>query len=254
MDREKWKDSINEKRIPAYPCPHCNPGTLYLLRGSLTSKETPGSKAAQNNESWGPDWIEELFVCVLECSNRSCHGLVHVTGLGFYEPTYQGDERVLQPQFLLPAPPIIKIPSDCPKVIGQHLRVAFRLFWPDPAASGNRLRSAIEALLTELKVPRYTLPPVGKKKRRRLPLGVTKRIERLEAKMPVVAERLHAIKWIGHEASHTGNLEKSDVLDAFEILESVLDDLYTKADDRIESIVKQINRGRKPRSKKKKRK
>jgi len=72
--------------------------------------------------------------------------------------------------------------------------------------------------------------------------------------MPVVAERLHAIKWIGHEASHTGNLEKSDALDAFEILESVLDDLYTKADDRIESIVKQINRGRKPRSKKKKRK
>ena len=90
------------------------------------------------------------------------------------------------------------------------------------------------------------MPAVGKD--RRYQLGATARIERLEAKRPEIAYRLHAIKWVGHEASHSGSLKRSDVLDAFEILESILDDLYTRQDDRIEVIVKQINRGRKPRS------
>jgi len=252
-DRMKWKVPIREKLAPAYPCPYCDGGTLRLVEGSLASEETPASKALHGEEDWDPEWIREVFACSLRCANASCAGLVHAVGLARVEPSYDasdGYETVYPVRFMSPAPPMIRIPSTCPHEIEDHIRAAFSLFWVDPAAAGNRARSAIEELLTALRVPRFDSRRAssgGVRRRRRLTLN--DRIDRLPAKTAGFAAKLHAIRWVGNEGSHS-ELTKDDVLDALEILEDVLRDVFAAKGGEIDRIVKQINKRRKPRSKK----
>jgi hypothetical protein len=180
-----------------------------------------------------------------------------VVGSGSHRVSYteeiQTGEQVLEPAFFIPALCIIKIPTECPEDVGEQIRTACSLFWSSPAASGNRIRSAIEALLTEQGIARSSpKSQKGKKLKHLRRLGLHERIERYSKRRPALAEQLHAIKWVGHEASHSDELTKDDVLDALEIIEHVLDDLYAGNSARRKNIVAQINRRRKPRSKRRK--
>jgi hypothetical protein len=260
MDREKWSTPITLESAPAYPCPHCKPGTIHFVKGSLNAEESPASKEAQSHEAWDPDWVTEHFHCSFRCSNPSCLGWVYVVGSASYQEVGHSEaesklERRLEPSFFIPAPRIINVPLACPDEVVRQVDAASSLFWSDPAAAGNRLRSAIEAVLTEQGVSRSSpTTQSGTRLKHRRRLGLPERVERLKSKHPELAERLHAIRWVGNEASHSAELTKSDVLDAFEILESVLADLYAKKAEKLKAIVTQINRKKRPRSSRRRRK
>jgi hypothetical protein len=74
-------------------------------------------------------------------------------------------------------------------------------------------------------------------------LNLHHRIEIFEKTRPEVSERLKAIKWLGNVGSHAGGKELThdDLLDAFEILETVLIDLYSPVRAAIERKAKLIN-------------
>ncbi|TLX23535.1 DUF4145 domain-containing protein [Chryseobacterium indologenes] len=56
-----------------------------------------------------------------------------------------------------------------------------------------------------------------------------------------------AIKWIGNYGSHSSDtISKDDLLDSYEILEHVTENLYGKQLQRIERISKIINKKKKP--------
>ncbi|MCP5057869.1 MAG: DUF4145 domain-containing protein [bacterium] len=42
------------------------------------------------------------------------------------------------------------------------------------------------------------------------------------------SDHLHAIRWVGNEASHAPSLSRDDVLDGLEITEAVLDELFVQ--------------------------
>lgn len=195
---------------------------------------------------------EERFACMVFCNNPHCKEPVAISGITGFEQVDDGDggwdwSRYLIPIFLFPAPRMIQIPNDCPKDVVAELRAAFMLYWCNGAAAVGRLRVALELLLTHMGVKRFEFTPTGRPRRRRLSLH--KRIELLREKNKQFGNLVLAMKWLGNEGSHPGSVTKEDLLDGFEMMEHVLDDLFVRAKSLIPKIARQINQARAPRSK-----
>ena len=50
-----------------------------------------------------------------------------------------------------------------------------------------------------------------------------------------------ALKWFGNTASHEGNVSREDLLDAFEILEFLVAQLFDQKDPRIAELARQLD-------------
>lgn len=66
------------------------------------------------------------------------------------------------------------------------------------------------------------------------------RIENYKKTKPQICTLLLALKIVGNEGSHTSKIKNEDILDAFKILEQVIDDLYIKKRKRIMTIANNI--------------
>lgn len=157
-------------------------------------------------------------------------------------PEYEPRTTTYTIRFVSPAPSLIDIPEDCPAQVKEPIAQAFGLYFLDPNAAGNRLRSAVEVLLTELGLSE---PRNGKP-------SLDQRIEMLrEEGSPQdrnLAERLKAVKWIGNAGSHGLSLREEDALDGFELLESVLRDRFVPAPETPGGIAKTVNEQKRPRT------
>jgi hypothetical protein len=80
-------------------------------------------------------------------------------------------------------------------------------------------------------------------------LSLHKRIEIYEKTNPEVSSFLLAIKWIGNAGSHFSDVKNDDVLDAYELLEFSLDQLFTDKKDNLIKMRDEINQTKKPRKK-----
>jgi hypothetical protein len=189
---------------------------------------------------------------MLFCSNPHCQEVVGFSGLTGFEQVDDGEggwtwDRYFVPIFFLPPPRIIEIPKDCPQNVRAELVAAFMLYWCHRAAAASRLRVAVELLLTHLGLKRFEIRSASRPGRRRLSLH--ERIELFRQKNSQLGNVVLAVKWLGNEGSHPGSLTKDDLLDAFEMMEHVLDEVFVRAKSPIPKIARQINRARAPRSK-----
>lgn len=58
---------------------------------------------------------------------------------------------------------------------------------------------------------------------------------------------LFAVKWLGNAGSHEGTeLSANDVLDAYEIMEHLLEEIYSQRSTRLQAIAKRVNRNKGP--------
>lgn len=106
-------------------------------------------------------------------------------------------ETFYELKYCEPALRLLAVPAGTPELI-----------WLNPSSAANRLRAAIDQLLTDLGVSKS---------------GSThKRIERLAAPRPEVATVLEAVKWIGNDGSHMAALPLKDVLEGVALLERAL--------------------------------
>ncbi len=79
------------------------------------------------------------------------------------------------------------------------------------------------------------------RRRKRKKYTLHDRIEEFKKKNKEVADYLLAIKWIGNTGSHPGELEKEDILEAYQLLEHSLLSLYDNKEERLRKISKEIN-------------
>ena len=100
----------------------------------------------------------------------------------------------------------------------------------------------MEALLTERGVARH----FNNTKNKRKLLSLHNRIVKFRAKNAASAEALLAIKWLGNEGSHSTpeGLGFEDLLDAYELFEHVIEQIYVKRDRRILKLASGINKER----------
>lgn len=252
LQRQIWKNEFVLPGSLPWSCPNCTSAKLRVKSGSLAVGETPDSKASHSHDEWEPEWIVGRFTCMLECPH--CSGEIGLAGSytvkderGYTDgEEIGGYETYYKPAYFTDAPCIIDIPGDTPESVSDEIDRSFQLYWSDHLACANRIRIAVEMLLTAQRINRSTGASKTGKRRKMLPLH--QRIDLFGKSQPALAEKLFAIKWIGNAGSHADVVAEDDLLDAYDILCFVLDELYIKRSKRIGALARAINRRKAPRS------
>jgi hypothetical protein len=252
VTRDTWRAEFHVKQRLSWPCPACSASPLRLVPDSLRDGETSESKMFHDHPGWEPEGIDGRFVALMDCAH--CGNVVGVAGIyrivddRHYDEDVgeSGDyEKYYRPTFFTESPRIIDLPDATPEDVVGELLASFRLFWCDAFGCTNRLRSAVEQLLTEQKIARTY---IDKDKHKRKPIPLHGRIERYQKKQPQIARRLMAAKWIGNAGSHGNPVTAEDALDAYELMDWVLDALYARRHKSTALIMQTVNKKRAPRS------
>lgn len=134
---------------------------------------------------------------------------------------------IFQLRYVNPVLPLFDIPPATPTKIRDCILSASEIIWVSPSSAANRLRFAVEEVLTAEKVP---------------PLKNTHaRIEIYSKYKAELADALMAVKWIGNLGSHDDVLTTQDVFDGVEILSHVVTALYGTEADALAARIKAIN-------------
>lgn len=223
MDRDRWK-----RWAPylSWPCPTCQSGNLKFVRDTLHEMPSRNERLSRDDPSSNPDESLLRFTALLKCDLNPCGEVATVAGDHYTHWLPDGSDDGFNDEgfevfSIIPSPLPFKITSKVPWPVERAVREAATLFWVDHRAAANRAREAIEAILTDLGIP-----TVGSKGR---PLRLHDRIEDLRAfdggKWIEQSDMIEAAKWIGNEGTHA-SVDREAVLDAFEMLETVIDDIY----------------------------
>jgi hypothetical protein len=254
VDENFWTGLYIEDRFPPWPCPRCGRHSISIQDGSFAASETPESRAASKHPDWEPEWDREQFVGLLACKEKNCGHVASVAGITKYKSDEDGEgspvvDRYLEPHFVEPAPNMLKIPKETPKEVTAELEAAFSLFWHDPGAALNSIRTSIEMFLDSKGVQR-------KAKRKRggglRPLSLHERIERFLPSDSPVRAKMIAVKWLGNVGSHETSVRKGTVVDALELVDYILEELVEGRQKRLDRKARDINK-RKGKPKKPKR-
>ena len=177
----------------------------------------------------------------MRCVRSECGEVVAVAGRAPTEIYLEHEEGwvagpMLYPAALVPAPPLIELPSDTPPIVTRNIEQAFALYWMNLGATTNRLRIAIERMLDDLKIPKERDTKAGTTKR----IDLFERIELFKTEAPEHAETFNALRIVGNLGSHEGDVEEAVVLDAFSILEHAVSEIYGRRSQTIDALRKKI--------------
>lgn len=253
MNREIWvKRSFNHNNPKTYPCPTCKVGTLNL-NGILTEITPTGSHMEYHSYSYG---IEHVFSGILKCKNIDCKELVTISGQCLKDIVYMDeapDGRPIEdrfstyyPKHFYPNLKIFELPKEVTDNVRKQINLSFSNYFHDLSSCANRIRNAIEHILDDLNAPK-------KKKTKAGNIHVFKtlhaRIEHYGKKNKKISNYLLALKIIGNEGSHVGEVHIEDILDAYEILEQLIEFTYVQRNKKVEKIANEIVDRNKPRMK-----
>jgi Domain of unknown function (DUF4145) len=243
INRKLWKSKFTAENLPLWPCPECNDGRLLLDSKSIQEFESCESRKAQSHEAWEPNWISGTFTAHSRCNIPSCNCISALVGqYSVVENPHEWDRYITQytPAYFRPSPPVFYIPDDCPETVADEVKASFKLVYLDPLAAANRIRASLEVLMDHVNIPRWT----GRGKGKKTHLVLHKRIEKFgtETKSESLQELLTAVKWIGNEGSHGGNLDTDGLLDGYELLEFILMDIFDGTAAKLLAKSKKINK------------
>jgi hypothetical protein len=203
------------------------------------------------------------FTMLLYCTRESCGEIVAVAGdIEQVEVGTEhgwGFEPALRPASMTPAPFLLEIPKQAPAEVAGHLKAAFALYWGDLGACANRIRSAGEAILDSLTVPRQkrikAKPATGNtpaRAARTVDLDYNGRIQWLQKRNKRQASILDAFRIIGNLGSHGNEVTADQIIKGLAMMEYLLTELYVKHEIlRLANEVVHENRQKKAKKKKK---
>lgn len=264
FDKKIWERSLvfnSPENLPEWPCPTCQNGVVKPDRRSLKFKELANQLGDDefSSEDFEENFLLGLlvvasnvalkynemkcftqarFIGFLKCSNMSCKEVVTFTGRAKIpnkntpgKDTVAKDETLL-PEYFSPALPILPLTSAYPKKIRLELIRSFSLFFNDTASASNRLRTAIEVLLENQGILNTYIGEDGLPVKNKF--GKTKfrnlhnRIEELKERNCDLGEMLLSVKVLGNEGTHSSGLSKYDLLEAYRVIDYVLNELYLR--------------------------
>lgn len=250
-DRSHWQPYF--RYLPRWECPTCGKGHLKVVGENRHEKESGPSAKAHGHDAWDPSWVSGRFVCLLECDFAPCEEIASVSGTYIvdFEETFDYEGRpeqtwvdFFQVQAISPSPLPIRPIKATPETIKNCLAKAAALLWQSEEAAANGIRQAIEHLMDARKIKKFT---TGNGKRTRMMLHA--RIEEFRKEDQENGDILLAVKWLGNSGSHVGGLTRDDVLDAFDMIELTLENLYGTTKATIMRKVKAVNKKKGPVSK-----
>lgn len=231
MERSLFQPYHASESVPRWRCTRraCKEGRLFPKTKGAHYATSFESEQIQHPGQDDPRNEFGRYSMVLQCS--SCADMVIVVGEYGTEDweTADGDTLVdfLSPKFVLPAVPLIEIPTTCPANVRDSLIDAFSAYWSSPKNAANSIRIALEHLMDEQQVPEARLH---------------NRIETFGKIRPDTHDFLEAAKWVGNEGSHKGEMTHRRVLDILEMIEHALDVLYPKDLSELRKKAQAINK------------
>lgn len=236
--RDLWEGTYARDAFPKFACPRCASGRLVLEEASLVVKEPAYSVISNKHPDWEPEWETERFSLRLICDMPECGEVAHALGDTTVAEYYDEENNawglvsLIRTRALFPSPPIIAIPEEVPFLVSTEIDKSFELFWVDLSSSANRLRVSVELLLDHFKIPRSRVDANGKP----IHLDLNARISLFEKTDPDHAATLTALRMIGNLGSHGGEVNRTPLLDAFEIYEYALAELCGQRKARIDQL------------------
>ncbi|MDU7840881.1 MAG: DUF4145 domain-containing protein [Pantoea sp.] len=234
--------------IPHWCCPACLNASLELVPGTFQTRPSAYSLRYRDEDWFDVEHDEVVFTCMLQCSRRSCHESVAVSGSGRGEK--EPDERqekmlyytLYQAKSFVPPLPVFTVPESCPKDIKWQLEKISAVLPVNGGAAVNSIRITLEMMLDTQDIPRET---VGEKSQR-IPLA--KRIELNREKLGSHYKAFHALKDFGNHGSHTdGPIRRSDIEGACQVLDDLVRRLYGQEADYTRIVERLTSRyGKKP--------
>lgn len=245
VDRNLWRRAIRKAGSPRWPCPGCPTGTLKLRRETLVFHETTGSLPTDEEGNFDPYGIIYAFSALLECEN--CRVKIACSGEGGEEIFDWQDEEgswnynhepALYPRYFSRPMPILRLKFSVPENVKDRLLKSFLLIFADSGAAANYARQCSEEILSDRGVPKMTKNGGY--------MSLETRIKKFEGSDSANANRISALRWIGNFGSHSGPVKFNDVLNAYDILEILLEDLYFGHYRSTQLLIDRINRERRP--------
>jgi Domain of unknown function (DUF4145) len=236
---DKW---VRADRWPHVACPVCLVG--HLAPDAINAVPSARTRRMYDLTNL-PEDLSGTFHGLLRCATHSCRETVAVAGDYIVEDDVLDDGRSNQAfeffrlRFALPALKIILPPATTPKTVTKAIDSAAAIIWADPSAAANRLRFAIDELLTAYGMRRYRNAD-GK----RLRISTDQRIKEFRHYEWSAADALEAVKWIGNQGSHEAGLSATDVLDGSDLLSRALKILYDRGEEEMERRIRAVNRRR----------
>lgn len=232
MHRHLWNESYTDSKPPLWPCPACGRETLQPISKSLSVRVPTAYELSDLPDDEYTYRFQQFF----QCSVRECGDIVCISGDASLErnPYSMSSEDAyfyqLSPKAVHRGMPIISLPPETPETVRSELQTAFSLFWQDLGSCANKMRISVERALDELGiVPASTL---------------NERIKSFEAIDPDHGQTFHALREVGNVGSHQGDNTRETILDAWEIYEDALRNLFGGHKDRIDALKKKIRSSR----------
>jgi hypothetical protein len=211
FNRKLWKEAFpSQYDVPALPCPRCRDGNLHQIPGSF--RELPTERQNLEDQVKRP-----LFMMGYGCVQ--CFEHVAVIGNSRHE------SPSLVPKAIYPAPPIIEFPAKTPPEVIRELKISFGLFWNDLGSCANKLRVSVERVLDHFGSSGRTL---------------YERIGEFQKTYPEQAAIFDALRQVGNVGSHSGDNSRATILDAFEVYEYALFELFGSHREYFNSLRKKI--------------
>lgn len=223
MNRAFWKNRFFRTEDPLhYPCPFCNQGIYKLIGGKKVQKM---EEIYQNDPP-----IESLASVILKCThcNYPIAMIANYTQMMVEEhdeisgEVEYKDIRLVEPKFIYPPLPIIRCDYHLPTQVKKQLELSFSLFYYDLDACAAALRKTIEVILTDVGLTNTSLH---------------NKIESIENEW--IKSLFEGLKGMGNAGTHGNYVERTividDILDGYELLESILDEYYYKKREVLEN-------------------
>ena len=237
-----WRRSF--PNFPSYKCPTCRRGILALVAETEKRLEPSYAKQAHAERGYHPYEDQTRFSCLLQCSRPSCGEVVSVNGNiifdvaidivnGAFTETYFAEYL---PKSMFPPPVVVRLPDNLPKACADHLKAAFKLMWMDTGASANRIRTFVEVLLDHFEIAREGPGKTGKISR----YNLNQRIKLFEEQKPGHETLYEALRIVGNDGSHEGEVEWETLLKAFQLTDYLIEVLFEDRGESMRAIAREI--------------
>lgn len=216
-----------------------------MLKDTLKSK-IPRYARTDHFDPNTPD----RFVMLLECANTACGEVVSVAGEVWQDQEVTPENELewvptYRPYYMRPAPPIVEVPKKTPVEVVKEVKLSFELYWVDYSVCASRLRTSLERMMdhfgvAKTRIQKDTKNPSKPGKRRVLDLSA--RIDKFAKKVGTIehSETLHALRTIGNLGAHSSKVSQAAILDAYQLYERALEDLFKDRGESTKDIIKRL--------------
>ncbi len=241
MPLHKFSKAFFKDMQVEWPCPECGQKTLEIIQETFFVNDTHDTNKHSSADWFEPEMHRAIFSCTARCSRRQCGEIVACSGDSGWErrgwDESEDEEEYyqwFQPKTFFPSLHPFELPAKCPEEITEPLLASFSIFLMQPSAAANLIRISVERMLTAMGVP--------EQKKSGWRIGLKERLEKLPAIYSGFSGQLMAIKFLGDAGSHDYDKVKlKDIEDAFEIMDHVVNDLFSGRKESIEILTKRLS-------------